>query len=125
MSDGVSAFHIKARESLAGAESELANDRFNNCTNRCYYACFQAAIGALQLAGLTPRGRLGTWSHSDVPAQFDGLLINRRKEYPSTLRGTLYRAYELRQIADYSADAVSRTQAERMLRRSRNFSTPS
>jgi uncharacterized protein (UPF0332 family) len=30
----------KALESLAGAESEFANARYNNCANRCYYACF-------------------------------------------------------------------------------------
>ena len=40
-------FLDKAAESFAGAESELANGRFNNCANRCYYACFQAAIVAL------------------------------------------------------------------------------
>ena len=27
----------KAIESLAGAESEYANKRYNNCANRCYY----------------------------------------------------------------------------------------
>src|SRR5205823_6359850 len=41
----------KALESLAGAESELANGRYNNAANRAYYACFQAAIAALQRAG--------------------------------------------------------------------------
>lgn len=37
----------KALESLAGSESEFANQRHNNCANRCYFACFQAAITAL------------------------------------------------------------------------------
>lgn len=37
----------KARESLAGAESEFSNERYNNCANRAYYAVFQAAIVAL------------------------------------------------------------------------------
>ena len=40
-------FLAKAQESLAGAESEFAAGRYNNCANRCYYACFQAAIHAL------------------------------------------------------------------------------
>ncbi len=31
-------FMEKAQESLAGAESEAANGRHNNCANRCYYA---------------------------------------------------------------------------------------
>jgi uncharacterized protein (UPF0332 family) len=37
----------KAQESLAGADSELAHRRFNNCVRDAYYACFQAAIAAL------------------------------------------------------------------------------
>lgn len=49
-------FLEKALESLAGAQSEFANGRFNNVANRCYYAAFQAAIVALQRAGLGPRG---------------------------------------------------------------------
>ncbi len=30
------AYLEKAIESLAGAESECANRRYNNCANRCY-----------------------------------------------------------------------------------------
>ena len=43
-------FAEKSGESLAGAESELVNGRYNNCSNRCYYACFQAAIQGLARA---------------------------------------------------------------------------
>lgn len=49
------AYLDKAIESLAGAESEYANKRYNNCANRCYYAMFQAAIAALIAAGIRPR----------------------------------------------------------------------
>jgi uncharacterized protein (UPF0332 family) len=41
----------KAQSSLAGAQSELAQQRFDNAANRAYYACFQAAISALLRAG--------------------------------------------------------------------------
>jgi uncharacterized protein (UPF0332 family) len=116
-----SVFRIKARESLAGAESEFANARFNNCANRCYYACFQAAIAALQHAGVGPPGHTGHWSHSYVAAQFDGQLVYRRKLYPSDLRGTLSRAFALRQATAYLQDRLSHTQAERLLRRTRRF----
>src|SRR5829696_6302729 len=34
------AFLVRARESLAGAESEVANGPYNNAANRGYYACF-------------------------------------------------------------------------------------
>jgi hypothetical protein len=42
----------KAAESLLSAESEYVNGRYNSCANRCYYACFQAAIAALLQEGI-------------------------------------------------------------------------
>jgi uncharacterized protein (UPF0332 family) len=112
----------KATESLDGAESEFVNGRYNNCANRAYYACFQSAIVALQREGINPRGTGREWSHACVPAQFDGVLINRCHRYPADLRGILSRTYVLRQTADYDEDdVVSRTQAERALRRMRTF----
>ncbi len=49
-------FLDKALECLAGAESEFANGRYNNCANRCFYACFQAAIAALANSGVSASG---------------------------------------------------------------------
>src|SRR3712207_6276906 len=114
-------FLNKALESLAGAELEFANGWHNNCANRCYYASFQAAIAALQHAGIQTRG--GQWGHAFVPSQFEGVLINRQHRYPTELRTMLERAYALRQKADYAEDAVSRIEAERGLRRTRTFVT--
>ena len=45
-------YFATAQESLAGAESELAHRRFNNCVRSAYYACFQAAIVALLNEGI-------------------------------------------------------------------------
>jgi uncharacterized protein (UPF0332 family) len=95
---------LKAEESLAGAESEFANGRYNNCANRCYYACFQAAVAALQMANITPEGR--NWGHAFVQARFSGQLINRRKLYPVRLRDVLLRTLTLRQTADYAPDTA-------------------
>jgi hypothetical protein len=53
MNEARRVFLLKAEESLSGAESEFANDRNNNCANRCYYACFQAAIAALLTEGIS------------------------------------------------------------------------
>lgn len=114
-------FLDKALESLAGAESEFLNVRYNNCANRSYYACFQAAIVALQRAGVAPRGASGQWSHAFVPSQFEGILINRRKLYPAELRGTLAHTYGLRQTADYDEDPVTQAEANRALTRTRTF----
>lgn len=116
-------FLDKALESLAGAESEFANGRYNNCVNRCYYCCFQAAIYALAEHSLTPsaaRGRT-TWSHEALQAAFVGELINRRKVYPADLRDVLARTHSLREAADYKREFVSETQASRALRRARSF----
>jgi len=111
----------KARASLAGAESEVANARYDNCANRAYYACFQAAVAALIRAGIRSPNPQGHWSHLYVHGQFVGQLVNRRKLYPPAVRDTLQHTYQLRQTADYTDDLVSQTQALRALRRAREF----
>jgi uncharacterized protein (UPF0332 family) len=117
----IEAFMAKAAENLASAESEFANGRFNACANRCYYASFQAAIGALLGAGVHPTNARGEWGHEYVQAQFALQLINRRKLYPAALRDVLMRLLATRQVADYRTDSVSAVQAERALRRAREF----
>ena len=84
-----------------------------------YYSCYQAAVAALLHANIRPAG--SRWGHDTVQAQFVGELINRRKQYPSSVRDTFARLFLLRQIADYAADVVSEIQAARSLRRSREF----
>jgi uncharacterized protein (UPF0332 family) len=121
MHERVSIYFEKAQESLAGASSEYANGRYNNCANRCYYACFQAAVHALLEVGMAPPPTRSTWSHEQVQAGFARELIHRRKVYPATLRDALSRTYLLRQTADYTTDVVSGTQAERALRRTRSM----
>ncbi|MGH2532915.1 MAG: HEPN domain-containing protein [Thermomicrobiales bacterium] len=115
MSELSEAFLSKAQESLDGAASEFSNGRYNNCANRCYYACFQAAVAALDLAGIHPTEGKAQWSHEFVQCQFAGRLINRRKLYPSALRDTLTEAYGLREQADYTRTRVSQRQASRVL----------
>lgn len=114
------AFLAKARESLAGASSELINGRYNNVANRAYYACFQAAIAALADASMQPPSGK-TWSHTFVQAAFGGVLIRRRKLYPATLRDTLVRAQQVRNQADYERAIVSQTQAMHALSRAHAF----
>ena len=124
MSDPYVDIHLaKADESLAGAVSEHANGRHNNCANRAYYACFQAAVAALVRAGVGPAGQAAQWGHDYVQAQFVGQLINRRKRYPSALRETLLRGLRLRQTADYKTERVTEVQASRALARARELVT--
>ncbi len=102
MIDREQVFLAKAQESLAGAESEFVAGRYNNCANRCYYACFQAAIHALVQVGIHPSGRRRQWGHDFVQAEFVGKLINRRKVYSTDLRKTLAETLALRETADYT-----------------------
>lgn len=121
MIDTSELFLARAGESLKGAESELANGRFNNCANRSYYACFQAAIAALIRGGVRPASLQSAWGHAFVQAQFNGQLINRRRQFAATLRETLARTLMLRQRADYRAQPVSRSEAARAFELARAF----
>ena len=121
MTNERSIYLTKAQESLLGAQSEFANGRYNNCANRCYYSCLQAARSALHIGGIHQTNPRMRWSHEFIQAQFVGELIHRRKVYPSSLRDTPARSLILRQVADYEADMVSQPQAERTLRRTHEF----
>lgn len=111
----------KARESLAGARSELERGRYSNAATRSYYAAFQAAIHAIVGAGIKPPGKGDTWDHGWVQGQFVGLLINRRHLYGTDLRAILSENYELRVRADYTMRAVSQILATRALQRAERF----
>ena len=118
MEQDTTIYLIKATESLQTAESEFANGRYNSCANRCYYACFQAAIAALLSDGIRSSGQ---WSHEFVQGQFVGVLINRRHLYATELRRVLSDNQHLREKADYRPELVNATQARRALARTRTF----
>jgi uncharacterized protein (UPF0332 family) len=120
MEPDITIYLAKANESLQTAESEFVNGRYNSCANRCYYACFQAAIAALLREGIRPAGQ---WSHAFVQGQLVGVLINQRKRYDPQLRRVLADNQSLRDRADYRAELVTATQAGRALRRTRVFVT--
>jgi uncharacterized protein (UPF0332 family) len=103
MGQDITIYLAKATESLLTAESEFANGRYN----RCYYACFQAAIAALLREGIRPRGQ---WSHAFVQAQLVGVLINQRKRYDPQLRRVLSDNQTLHDQADYRAELVTAVQ---------------
>ncbi|MGH2346404.1 MAG: HEPN domain-containing protein [Chloroflexota bacterium] len=115
------AFLDKAEECLRGADREFGDGRYNNCANRCYFACFQAAVYALLLAGDIPTNDRAMLGHDFVQARFVGHLINRRKVYPASLRDVLARNLVHRHIADYSVNGVTGTQAARAPARTRLF----
>ena|SRR5579875_3436074 len=113
-------FVAKAAESLASAEADFSAGRYNSCANRCYYACFQAAIAALIRVGVRPRGRDPVWEHEYVQAEF-GTLIRRRKAYPTAMAGSLSDTRDVREVADYADRPVSASGARKVLRLARDF----
>jgi uncharacterized protein (UPF0332 family) len=121
METDMSIYLAKAGESLLSAESEYSNGRYNSCANRCYYAAFQAAIAALLRGGI--RTSSDRWSHAFVQSTFAGQLINRRHRYPAILRSTLGDLQLLRNRADYTIDVITQIEANRGLRRCRDFVT--
>ena len=121
MSEISDAFLARARESLAGAASELINGRYNNTANRSSDACFQAAIAALDLAGIRPSDGKSEWGHAFVQGQFAGALVNRRKLFPPALRDVLAQTFALRAQGDDKLAGVSQAQASRALTRARAF----
>lgn len=112
-------FLAKAREALAGAESEFANRRYNNAANRAYYACFFAAIVALLDAGIRPHG--DRWAHDFVAAQFAGVLIRRRKLYPTELHDILYDNMRARHAADYQSASLTEKETKRAIQCATRF----
>ncbi|HRJ40336.1 MAG: HEPN domain-containing protein [Caldilineaceae bacterium] len=115
-------FHFKARQSLQGAESELAQQRFDNAINRAYYAAFQSAIVALMDAGISVHAETGgILSHQAVHSNFANLLIHRRKLYPSRFRNVLQDLLRDRIIADYRSVSTSSVRATRAVQQCRTF----
>ena len=112
-------YMTKARESLAGAESEFENERFNNGVNRAYFAAFQAAISALLRDGIR-RGD-DTWPHKYVQSEFSGRLINRRRRDPPRFRATLAELQRLRHRADYRGATIAWPDARNALLFSNEF----
>jgi uncharacterized protein (UPF0332 family) len=117
VNEALNGYPIKSRESLVGAESELASGRHNNAANRAYYACFQAAIVALLRAAILRTA----WPHEEVQRLFAGELIGRRKLYPSEMRRVLNDLAVIRVRADYEAQVVTRRAATDAVREARRF----
>lgn len=121
MIDEATVYLTKAQESLAGAASEFAAGRYNDCANRCYYACFHAAVSALIRGGIRPAGGRDRWDHGFVHGRFAGQLINRRKLYPARLRDTLRQTFVVRQLGDYRSIDIGERRAARSLAQARTF----
>ena len=109
----------RVQASLQAAELCLAHGLWDSAVNRAYFALFQAAICALERRGMRRR----EWTHKGVHSDFVQLFVRRRKLVPASFAGALPSVMQLRHIADYQQPGVSRPQAERAVRRAREFVT--
>lgn len=90
----------------------------NSAASRAYYAMFQAAQVALEVAGAAQRSE---WRHYGLQAAFTTELIHRRKIYPAVFRDYLSHGLGVRRAADYGLAGVSRKIAQRLVHRTAAF----
>jgi uncharacterized protein (UPF0332 family) len=109
----------RAQASLRAAELCLAQGLLDSAVNWAYFAMFQAAVAALEHRGIRRR----EWTHKGVHSDFVQLFVRRRKLVPASFAGALPSVMQLRHIADYQQPGVSQPQAERAVRRAREFAT--
>ncbi len=109
----------KAQESLRAAELCFSEKLYNSTANRAYYAMFQAAVVAVEMAGFQPKGK--QWSHEGLQATFSTELTRRRKVYASALAGDLLDVLAIRHQADYKERNVSKEDARDALQAARQF----
>lgn len=109
----------KAQESLRAAEVCFGEKLYNSTANRAYYAMFQAAVVALERAGIQSKGE--QWSHENLQAVFATELIHRRKLYPRTMSSFLPNGMRLRHQADYYEYSVSEKRAREILQWAQEF----
>lgn len=109
----------RARESLRAAQLCLQEGLANSAASRAYYAMFQAAQVAMEIAGF-PRDE---WSHSGLQAAFANELIHRRKIYPAVFRDYLSSGLRTRHVADYGLEGVGKKTAQRVVHRAASFVT--
>lgn len=89
------------------------------CAAGRLFPLFQAAICALEQRGIRRR----EWTHKGVHSDFVQLFVRRRKLVPASFAGVLPSVLHLRHMADYRQPGVSQSQAERAVRRAREFMT--
>ena len=108
----------KAVDNLRVAKQAWEMAAFDPCVSRAYFATFHAAIAAL-LRLTDYRSR--TWKHGEVQAEFVRRLIHRRKVFPSWMASVLPELAALREDGDYRPFHVSKSQAQRALKRAEEF----
>ena len=110
----------KAQNNLRTAQQAYAQEDYDACASRAYFAVFQAEIATL--VKLTPF-RQDRWGHDQVQAEFNRRLIRSRKLFPPALRSIHDDLIGRRHIADYTPQYISARTAERCLRKATEMVT--
>ena len=100
----------KAQRTLKTAQSLLAQDDTEGACNRAYYAMFDAALAALWAVGAQETGTV-VKTHSGLIALFGQALVKSGRLDPALGRA-LAHVQKVRLLADYTADAPPKEDAE-------------
>lgn len=114
MSTEVEKLIAKGRRSLAAAEKLSQSGDYDFSASRAYYAMFYLAEAALLAKGLAFS------KHSRVISAFSEHMVTPG-HVPRKLHQALYRAFELRNRGDYSAEAFPAKEAKATLDAAREF----
>jgi hypothetical protein len=99
----------QARTALDDAQFLLDGERSpQSVINRSYYAMFYAVLALLQTIGKVPR------KHTGVVGLFDTEFV-MKGIFPKEMSRAFHRAFELRQISDYTLSKRSTQETAREL----------
>ncbi|MFN3974925.1 MAG: HEPN domain-containing protein [Dehalococcoidia bacterium] len=104
----------RARQNIRDAQQLLSQESLPSAVSRAYYAMFNAAQAALLMRGIT-RSR-----HTGVHSAFHEYFI-RTGHIPPDLYDALVRAYEKRNLADYSPRPLERWEAQEVVADAHRF----
>jgi uncharacterized protein (UPF0332 family) len=113
-------YWAKAKENLEMALLAYQRKKHNVCASRAYYSVFLSSIAALiKLTNL--RARDNEWDHGQVQAELNRRLIMKRKVLAAEFGRTPMDLIELRHLADYKPQSVSKSEAKRAYDRAKGF----
>jgi len=107
----------KIDENIQAAQLLYDKGLYNASANRSYYAALQSADLTLNYFGIKTKGI----DYSRTQADFALELIHRRKIFQNHLKSYLEKLRLIRNKADYSSESISKKQALRQLKQSKEF----
>jgi uncharacterized protein (UPF0332 family) len=107
----------RAHDFITGAEASFNAGALASCALCCYGAVFWGQIAVLERLGF----RQARWSHDGLRNTFALEAVKKRHLFTEDEVKFLREAYQMRNEAHYSDEALSRKRVERLLRHTREF----